>query len=74
MIRQATAAFTSSASTSGWKDAKADKLLPVPELAELLAKYAKPLEVDKVLKLQADVDEVKDIMKKNIDAMLDRVF
>eukprot|EP01108_Squamamoeba_japonica_P010048 TRINITY_DN9682_c0_g1_i1.p1 TRINITY_DN9682_c0_g1~~TRINITY_DN9682_c0_g1_i1.p1 ORF type:complete len:218 (-),score=68.76 TRINITY_DN9682_c0_g1_i1:49-660(-) len=72
LIRQAIKAFEASSQPFGWKSLTADKLFNLPELAKLLTDYAQPHEVDKVLKVQAQVDEVKDIMTKNIDSMLAR--
>lgn len=43
-----------------------------PGGAELLKKYQNPLEADKLLKVQRDLDEVKDVMLKNIDELLQR--
>eukprot|EP00918_Siedleckia_nematoides_P067817 GHVU01147605.1.p1 GENE.GHVU01147605.1~~GHVU01147605.1.p1 ORF type:complete len:202 (-),score=24.56 GHVU01147605.1:665-1270(-) len=39
---------------------------------EMLVKYQNPLEADKLLKVQSDLDEVKDVMLKNIDELLQR--
>ena len=38
----------------------------------LLAQYQKPHEVDKITVVQAEVDEVKDIALRNLDALLAR--
>ncbi|KAF8819392.1 SnaRE protein [Cardiosporidium cionae] len=38
----------------------------------LLATYQNPTEADKILKVQKDLDEVKDVMLKNIDELLQR--
>lgn len=51
-------------------DAKGANMLP--EGADLLKKYQNPLEADKLLKVQRDLDEVKDVMLKNIDELLQR--
>ncbi|PHJ17269.1 snare protein [Cystoisospora suis] len=42
------------------------------EGAELLKLYQNPVEADKLLKVQRDLDEVKDVMLKNIDDLLQR--
>lgn len=52
------------------EDVAGDSLLP--EGAELLKKYQNPIEADKLLKVQRDLDEVKDVMLKNIDELLQR--
>ncbi|VWU53018.1 SNARE protein, putative [Hepatocystis sp. ex Piliocolobus tephrosceles] len=42
------------------------------ELNELLKKYQNPSEADKLSKVQKDLDEVKDVMLKNIEDLLQR--
>ncbi|CDJ44110.1 SNARE protein, putative [Eimeria tenella] len=58
---------------SAWRslaaDAKTD-LLPSSKL--LLEKYKNPVEADKLLKVQQDLDEVKGVMLRNIDELLQR--
>ncbi|XP_026190032.1 VAMP-like protein YKT61 [Cyclospora cayetanensis] len=44
----------------------------LPEGADMLKKYQNPLEADKLLKVQRELDEVKDVMLKNIDELLQR--
>lgn len=51
---------------------KDDQQLPTPELDTLLVKYQQPQEVDAVLRIQKDVDETKEIVKKSIDQLLQR--
>lgn len=53
------------------QDLKEDALLN-QELNELLKKYQNPLEADKLSKVQKDLDEVKDVMLKNIEDLLQR--
>lgn len=72
IIRDALAAFQKDVKPEQWASAAADLNISVAALAQLLQKAAKPTEVDKILKLQQDVDEVKSIMVKNIDTMLER--
>ncbi|KAL8444403.1 hypothetical protein Emag_005498 [Eimeria magna] len=52
------------------EDVKGANMLP--ECADLLKKYQNPLEADKLLKVQRDLDEVKDVMLKNIEELLQR--
>ncbi|EUD69149.1 synaptobrevin like YKT6 [Plasmodium inui San Antonio 1] len=42
------------------------------ELLDLLRKYQNPSEADKLSRVQKDLDEVKDVMLKNIDDLLQR--
>ncbi|EPR60050.1 SNARE protein [Toxoplasma gondii TgCatPRC2] len=42
------------------------------EASDLLKLYQNPVEADKLLKVQRDLDEVKDVMLKNIDDLLQR--
>ncbi|CAA9989367.1 snare protein homologue, putative [Plasmodium knowlesi strain H] len=42
------------------------------DLMELLKKYQNPTEADKLSRVQKDLDEVKDVMLKNIDDLLQR--
>eukprot|EP00070_Physeter_catodon_P036395 XP_028343289.1 VAMP-like protein YKT61 [Physeter catodon] len=39
---------------------------------ELLQQYQNPVEADRILKVQRGLDEVKDVMLKNIDDLLQR--
>jgi synaptobrevin family protein YKT6 len=58
--------------SNDWASQTADKSISVPQLAELLKQYQNPQQVDQLMKIQADVDETKEIMVKNIDKLLDR--
>jgi synaptobrevin family protein YKT6 len=64
LIQEALAAFN--AQSKDWSKLTADTLITVPLLDSLLKKYQKPQEADKLMKIQKDVDEVKQIMVKNI--------
>ena len=70
VIDKAMKAF--SAKSNDWSSQTADTNVSVPELTSLLKKYQNPQEVDQLMKIQADVDETKEIMVKNIDKLLDR--
>ncbi|SBT80170.1 SNARE protein, putative [Plasmodium malariae] len=53
------------------QDLKEDMLFH-EELNELLKKYQNPSEADKLSRVQKDLDEVKDVMLKNIEDLLQR--
>jgi synaptobrevin homolog YKT6 len=72
VIRRALESFEKTVPAAQWANLTADQLFSVSEINALLAKYQSPAEVDQLLKLQSDVDEVKEIMVKNMEKMLDR--
>lgn len=72
IIRRALEAFEKTVPAAQWASLTADQLFSVPEINALLAKYQSPSEVDSLLKLQNQVEEVKEIMVKNMEKMLDR--
>ncbi len=55
-----------------WNDIQQDTNLTCQQLTSLLDKYQQPEEADKLTKIRKDLDETKDVMIKNIDALLDR--
>jgi len=50
----------------------ADLDLAVPALDQLLIKYQDPIEADKILKIQKNLDETKTILVQTIDQILER--
>lgn len=50
----------------------ADLSLDLPSAKEDFVKYQKPDEADALLKVQKDLEEVKDIMHRNIEELLKR--
>lgn len=54
------------------KSIKADTELDLPSLGSDFTSYQNPMEADKILKIQKNLDDVKDIMHKNIDEVLKR--
>ncbi|KAJ1607954.1 synaptobrevin/VAMP-like protein [Cryptosporidium canis] len=44
----------------------------IPECEEIFKKYQDPLNNDKIFKVQKDLDEVRDVMLKNIEDLLHR--
>ncbi|GBG80884.1 hypothetical protein CBR_g31440 [Chara braunii] len=56
-----------------WTSATADNKDPAPGwLEEALRKYQDPVEADKLMKIQRDLDETKIILHKTIDSVLAR--
>lgn len=49
---------------------KADEFLPWPRLNEILEKYQKPEEVDKILRIKRDIEDTKVIMYNAIDQII----
>jgi synaptobrevin family protein YKT6 len=72
VIRRALEAFEKAVPADQWASLTADKIFSVPEIAALLTKSQSPAEIDQLLKLQSDVDEVKEIMTKTMGKVLDR--
>jgi synaptobrevin family protein YKT6 len=46
--------------------------LPVPALEQIIIKYQDPVEADKLLKIQKNLDETKVVLMKTIDQVLER--
>lgn len=55
-----------------WKSFTEDQNITVPSLAQDLIKYQKPEEHDSLLKIQKNLDEIRDVMVRNIDEVLKR--
>ncbi|XP_074588480.1 VAMP-like protein YKT61 [Curcuma longa] len=55
-----------------WRDVKVDATQPWLYLTEALIKFQDPAEVDKLFKIQRDLDETKIILHKTIENLLDR--
>ena len=55
-----------------WKDINNDLQLPLEDLAAKLKEYADPTKVDKIYKINKDLDYTKIIMHQNIDKVLER--
>ncbi|KAJ4459361.1 putative snare protein YKT6 [Paratrimastix pyriformis] len=45
---------------------------PRPNLPELLRKYQNPMEADRLLRLNHEIDQVRDVMNENINKILER--
>mmetsp|Transcript_6538 Transcript_6538/g.11149 ORF Transcript_6538/g.11149 Transcript_6538/m.11149 type:complete len:202 (-) Transcript_6538:609-1214(-) len=55
-----------------WQNAEADCLLATPLLEPALTKYQDPTQVDKLSKIQKDLDETKIVLHQTIDSVLRR--
>ncbi|XP_073013128.1 VAMP-like protein YKT61 isoform X1 [Typha latifolia] len=55
-----------------WRATQTDATQPWPYLNDALAKFQDPVEADKLLKIQRDLDETKIILHKTIDSVLER--
>jgi synaptobrevin family protein YKT6 len=55
-----------------WKGADRDYQFPFPSLETSLVEYQDPAEVDKILKLHADLEETKEIVHTTIERVLER--
>ncbi len=59
-------------SRGGWKEEQKDASDEPASLADDLARFQNPREADKILKVQKQLDEVFDIMERNIEQVLAR--
>ena len=57
---------------SKWMNVEADTEFDFPEGQELLTKFQNPAEVDKITKIEKELDEVKGIVIKSMDDILKR--
>eukprot|EP01006_Ploeotia_vitrea_P029260 TRINITY_DN61833_c0_g1_i3.p2 TRINITY_DN61833_c0_g1~~TRINITY_DN61833_c0_g1_i3.p2 ORF type:complete len:106 (-),score=52.87 TRINITY_DN61833_c0_g1_i3:56-373(-) len=57
-------------SKGAWKDVSTDQDSQPSFLVSMVAKYQNPKEADKIMKIQKNLDDIKDIMVKNIDQVL----
>jgi synaptobrevin homolog YKT6 len=55
-----------------WKIINNDLLLPMQNLSEKLNDFADPVKVDKIYKINNDLDSTKEIIHKTIDKVLER--
>ena len=72
LIQEVLDLFNKSFNENQWTKFTADTTLNVQGLDELVAKYQKPEEADKIMKIQKQLDDTKDILRKNIDQLLER--
>lgn len=50
-----------------WKSVQQDAFIEVKSMQDDLTKYQNPKEADTMMKIQSDLDEIKDIMHRNIE-------
>jgi synaptobrevin family protein YKT6 len=55
-----------------WANCTTDTQLPTPSLKELITKYQKPDEADNISRIQRELDEVKDILHRSMEDLLNR--
>ena len=55
-----------------WQTQTVDSALPFPSLAATLLKAQDPMAVDKVMKIQAELDSTKEVLHSTIDGVLER--
>lgn len=56
----------------GWRAITEDNKVDYPGTATTLKKWQKPEEVDKIMKIQTDLEETKEVLHQTIDAVLER--
>jgi len=57
---------------NNWKKCNKDEPLQYPQINELLKEYSNPNQADKMLAVQQNLDQIKQIMHKNIEDILER--
>lgn len=72
LLQEALDAFMAQYGNTRWADISTDSSMSVKGLADLLMRYQKPEEVDKILKIQKELNETKQILLQNIDQLLER--
>lgn len=55
-----------------WMPVEADAMIPYPPLKQHVIEYQDPAKVDKIVKIQKDLDETMDVMHKSIESILER--
>jgi len=55
-----------------WKKVTKDENFDFPVIAQLLKEYQDPKQADKYMKIQQNLDDIKDIMHKNLEEILRR--
>mmetsp|Transcript_52195 Transcript_52195/g.46876 ORF Transcript_52195/g.46876 Transcript_52195/m.46876 type:complete len:209 (-) Transcript_52195:437-1063(-) len=57
---------------NSWKKVQKDEVMNYPPISDLLKEYANPNQADKMLAVQQNLDQIKEIMHKNIEDILER--
>lgn len=55
-----------------WGSLRADANLPFPELATQLQRYQNPAEADRLTKIQSELNQVTEVMHRNIEELMKR--
>jgi synaptobrevin homolog YKT6 len=71
MLKDTLAAFKAVHAVT-WRAAKEDYACKFPKLEEILAQYQEPAQVDKIMKLNNQLAETKEMLVKTIDKVLER--
>jgi len=71
LISQIITATVNSLTTDKIKMLTNDSSLDVPDIITLIKKYQKPEEKDVVAKINRDIEDTKDIVRRNIDQLLE---
>lgn len=72
LIQEVLDLFNKAYTEAQWSKFTSDQALNIPGLEEMLAKFQKPEEADKIMKIQKQLDETKDILKQSIEQLLNR--
>eukprot|EP00484_Ammonia_sp_Unknown_P014803 CAMPEP_0197072902 /NCGR_PEP_ID=MMETSP1384-20130603/210331_1 /TAXON_ID=29189 /ORGANISM="Ammonia sp." /LENGTH=208 /DNA_ID=CAMNT_0042511723 /DNA_START=93 /DNA_END=719 /DNA_ORIENTATION=+ len=57
---------------NNWKKVAQDEVFNYPQINQLLQEYVNPNQADKMMAVQQNLDEIKQIMHKNIEDILER--
>merc|ERR1719242_2094572 len=55
-----------------WENVAKDTSLPCPEIEALFQKFQKPVEADKLTKIEQDLDNVKEVVMQSMNDLLKR--
>jgi len=72
LAKEVLAAFKGAHAAAAWRAARADYACRLPALEGTLREYQDPTKVDKVLRLDKQLGETKDILVKTIEKVLER--
>jgi synaptobrevin family protein YKT6 len=72
LIQAALDLFNNCCDETIWKNLTSDTELTVKGLDDLLIKYQKPEEVDKIAKINKELNETKEILHANINQLMKR--
>jgi len=72
LIQEILDLFNKAYNPNQWQKFTSDTALSVTGMDAALAKYQKPEETDKIMKIQKELDVTTDILKQNIEQLLNR--